>query len=369
MNLDVVWMIMRLLQPRHLLSLSHTSKLWRHGIYSRAQDYRSIMSISQVHRIEKLSGYHMMLCDTSRNELPFGYTGLALSVTSTQLDLLSHMTLPVSSFLLRSHHNDLPSVMPHIMHHVEVHGYAFTDTTLFDRCPAAVTLTQCDISLIDAAFWLCPPSRVQSIKIDMACVAPDIFVTCLLAYDQSTLIAAEVSDWFNSIIDIVFTKAPTLTIRDVPAYRLRAPRVECHTLHLESRIGYIEAPNLKRLDMEKGDCYFSAETMPNLEELTLGRLNPSVYHFANLRLLRMRSPRYTSTIAMNLKLETLIIEKCEFQVYIGTGNTKLHQVQTTEEIYYRHVVGHPLTLVPITSIQTCRPTRLHARHQLLVSGN
>ena len=369
MNVDIAWMIIRLLQPRHLLSLSHTSKLWRHGIYSRAQEYRRIMPIQQVHRIEKLSGHHMMLCDTSRNELPFGYTGLALSVTSTQLDLLSQINIPVSSFHLTNHSSFQLSVVPRVMHHVEVHGHCFTNTALFELCPAAVTLTQCDISRIDAAFWLYPPSRVQSIQIHMACVAPDIFVTCLLAYDQSTLVAAEVSDWSNSMMDIVFTKAPTLTIRDVPAYRLRAPRVECHTMHLECRIGYIEAPNVRVLHMERGDCYFNPENMPKLEQLTLGRLNPSVYHFPNLRVLRMRSPRYTSTISMNSNLETLVIEECEYQVCIGTGNTKLHQVQTTPEIYYRHVVGLPLKLAPITSTQTCKPTALHIHHQSLVSGN
>jgi hypothetical protein len=215
-----------------------------------------------------------------------------------------------------------------LMHHVEITGYKFTDTVLFDICPMAVSLHACDISAIDVTFWkhYVPAKAVSticSIKLNSVIVsAKRLGVVAFYGYliyklgpEDSRLIAA--SRHINLVpcdLDSVITTADSVYLDSVHSPGPELHPFRCKHLYLYHTNVPIVSDTIETLHIHRG--YNTIGPLPELRSLYLCGISMHVVSFPKLqRLYASLSPR-RMYIANNSSLQTIEIDTCDNVVQI-----------------------------------------------------
>ena len=374
MNRDVVFAIIQYIQPRNLLALTHVNRHWRHMIFQCLPDYRNKHAV-QVHHTEKLSYKHLghLLVRKRYHQLAIGLVDVAVNATVIypyQASLLHSLRVPISWLrLFATSRNRLigTSLIPQVLHHVEVIAYTFTDTVLFDHVPAAVTLSMCDISSIGVDYWFHPGSirslclkqiRVRTMPLEHE------YVTGLIVYRHQSLVAAKRSHWHtNTVMDIVFAKAPVLFLHNKSISHLDV--LECRQLYLRSVFGSIRAPHLEKLVCNNSSVLLNPVNMPRLRHLFMISLTQDVCDFAHLTHLVVKYSDHDMTIRNNPALETLVVAQSFHAIRMGPGNLKLKQVQVDCWCPKIHM---PQILIQ-SRLEPCKIDTLANYHKALSQGH
>ena len=325
MCIDVVWAIMRHLLPLELVVLSQTSRSWRQGIYCHQPQYHALLQSNELW-MQSLVVHYMPSNwkEPKENRHPLGILKRAVIIDA--MNLRDHpLDYPISKLHLGSQMIGV-EWLPRVLHSVHITDYRFTDTSLFAACPAALTLSRCDLSVIPSDMWLTSSSRPYvSIHMHRVFLHGSSDITAVLLYRRGVLVAASRSDWYDSTsLDTVFCQAPRLYL-----YRATmSPVLQCHTLHVTCVTAPIHSPTVQCIYMNVSFHEINASALPQLKTIHINKSGQDLIGHQNLERVHFRGCLESPLIQNNPRLQDLTLDACQSPISIGPGNTCLESIES-----------------------------------------